>query len=124
MRGFGELEQAIMDAVWTADTPLPVREVLDRLNGERPQPLAYNTVQTVMDILHRKGWLSRRKVGRAFHYQATKTREEYAASLIDQVWATGADRTATLLRLFDGLDEAEVAELRAALAARRGRTGS
>ncbi|MGW0778533.1 BlaI/MecI/CopY family transcriptional regulator [Streptomyces sp. NPDC002835] len=124
MRGFGELEQAIMDVVWSADAPLPVREVLERLNGDRSQPLAYNTVQTVMEILHRKGWLSRAKDGRAFRYRATKDREEYAASLIDQVWATGADRTATLVRLFDGLEEAEVAELRAALAARREGSGS
>ncbi|UGY91000.1 BlaI/MecI/CopY family transcriptional regulator [Streptomyces gobiensis] len=119
MRGFGELEQAIMDVVWAAESPLTVREVLEQLNRDRPQPLAYNTVQTVMEILHRKGWLSRTKDGRAFRYQATKNREEYAASLIDQVWATGADRTATLVRLVDEMDEAEVAELRAALAARR-----
>ncbi|MGW0735009.1 BlaI/MecI/CopY family transcriptional regulator [Streptomyces sp. NPDC002851] len=119
MRGFGELEQAIMDVVWGAEEPLPVREVLERLNRTRPQPLAYNTVQTVMEILHRKGWLSRAKEGRAFRYRATKDREEYAATLIDQVWATGADRTATLVRLFDELDEGEVNELRAVLAARR-----
>ncbi|MBX9395759.1 BlaI/MecI/CopY family transcriptional regulator [Streptomyces sp. TRM72054] len=119
MRGFGELEQAIMDVAWAAETPLTVREVLERLNRDRPQELAYNTVQTVMEILHRKGWLSRAKDGRAFRYRTTKSREEYAASLIDQVWATGADRTATLVRLFDELNDAEVAELRAALAARR-----
>lgn len=118
MRGFGELEQAIMDVIWAADEPLAVRVVLERLNRERPQPLAYNTVQTVMEILHRKGWLERAKDGRAFRYRATKNREEYAASLIDQVWETGADRTATLVRLFDELDAGEVAELRAALAAR------
>ncbi|WP_415949131.1 BlaI/MecI/CopY family transcriptional regulator [Streptomyces sp. KLOTTS4A1] len=119
MRGFGELEQAIMDVVWAAGEPRTVREVLEELNRERSQDLAYNTVQTVMDILRRKGWLSRAKDGRAFRYRATKSREEYAASLIDQVWATGADRTATLVRLFDELDDGEVAELRAALAARR-----
>ncbi|MBC9725023.1 BlaI/MecI/CopY family transcriptional regulator [Streptomyces sp. TRM68367] len=119
MRGFGELEQAIMDVAWAAETPLTVREVRERLNRDRPQELAYNTVQTVMEILHRKGWLSRAKDGRAFRYRTTKSREEYAASLIDQVWATGADRTATLVRLFGELDDAEVAELRAALAARR-----
>ncbi|MFJ9011677.1 BlaI/MecI/CopY family transcriptional regulator [Streptomyces canus] len=89
-----------------------------RLNSERPQPLAYNTVHTVTEILHRKGWLTRAKDGRAFRYEATRSREEYAASLIDQVWATGADRTATLVRLFDEMDADEVAELRAALAAR------
>jgi hypothetical protein len=55
MRGFGELEQAIMDEVWAAEEPLPVREVRERLRPERE--LAYNTVQTVMEILYRKGWL-------------------------------------------------------------------
>jgi predicted transcriptional regulator len=118
MRGFGELEQAIMDVVWDAGQPLTVREVQSELNGGREKELAYNTVQTVMEILHRKGWLSRAKDGRAFRYQSTKSREEYAAGLIDQVWATGADRTATLVRLFDDLDAAEVDELRAALADR------
>ncbi|WP_165984983.1 BlaI/MecI/CopY family transcriptional regulator [Streptomyces sp. YIM 98790] len=119
MRGFGELEQAIMDVVWSAKEPPTVREVLACLNGGRPQPLAYNTVQTVMEVLHRKGWLTRSKDGRAFRYQVTKSREEYAASLIDQVWESGADRAATLVRLFEKLDDAEVAELRAALMARR-----
>ncbi|KPC71756.1 BlaI/MecI/CopY family transcriptional regulator [Streptomyces sp. NPDC006349] len=119
MRGFGELEQAIMDVVWDSDRSATVREVLERLNRERPQELAYNTVQTVMEILHRKGWLERAKDGRAFRYGATSSREEYAASLIDQVWATGADRAATLVRLFDGMDDAELAELRTALAERR-----
>lgn len=118
MRGFGELEQAIMDVVWAVGRPVPVRVMLERLNSGRSQPLAYNTVATVTEILHRKGWLSRIKDGRAFCYEATKSREEYAASLIDQVWATGADRTATLVRLFDEMDADEVAELRAALAAR------
>ncbi|MFF4756416.1 BlaI/MecI/CopY family transcriptional regulator [Streptomyces sp. NPDC002514] len=119
MRGFGELEQAIMDVIWDSDQPPTVREVLERLNHDRPQELAYNTVQTVMEILHRKNWLERTKDGRAFRYIATSSREGYAASLIDQVWATGADRTATLVRLFDGMDDAELAELRAALAERR-----
>ncbi|MCT2591614.1 BlaI/MecI/CopY family transcriptional regulator [Streptomyces sp. N2-109] len=118
MRGFGELEQAIMDTVWAAEAPVTVREVLHRLTAERQ--LAYNTVHTVTEVLHRKGWLTRAKDGRAYRYRATRSREEYAASLIDQVWASGADRTATLVRLFDELDATEVAELRAALAERAG----
>lgn len=123
MRGFGELEQAIMDTVWRAEGPLTVREVLGALNDERAadgRPLAYNTVQTVVEILHRKGWLARAKDGRAFRYRPTRTREDYAASLIDQVWETGADRTATVVRLLDGMDDAELAEIRTALAARTG----
>ncbi|MEU1801560.1 BlaI/MecI/CopY family transcriptional regulator [Streptomyces sp. NPDC019937] len=115
MRGFGELEQSIMDVVWGAGEPVTVRSVLERLNEHRPRPLAYNTVHTVTEILHRKGWLTRAKDGRAFRYRATKSREEYAASLIAQVWETGANPTATLLRLIDEMKADEVAELRAAL---------
>ncbi|MET9835893.1 BlaI/MecI/CopY family transcriptional regulator [Streptomyces sp. NPDC006385] len=124
MWGFGELEQAIMDVIWASDQPPTVREVLERLNRDRPQALAYNTVQTVTEILHRKGWLERAKDGRAFRYRATSSREEYAASRIDQVWATGADRTATLVRLFEEMDEAELAELRTALTERQAKDPS
>ncbi|MBI0293223.1 BlaI/MecI/CopY family transcriptional regulator [Streptomyces sp. PRKS01-29] len=118
MRGFAELEQAIMNVVWGAEEPVTVRTVLERLNDHRPQPLAYNMVHTVTEILHRKGWLTRAKDGPAFRYRATKSREEYAASLIAQVWETGADRAATLLRLIDEMDADEAADLRAALAVR------
>jgi predicted transcriptional regulator len=115
VRGFGDLEAAIMDAVWDAPGPVLVREVREKLTAQRP--IAYTTVQTVMEILHRKGWLTRAKDGRAYQYQAASTREDYAAGLIDQVFATGANRTATLVKLAEAMDPAEVAELRAALAA-------
>ena len=115
MRGFGDLEAAIMDLVWDAPGPVLVREVREGLGAERP--IAHTTVQTVMEILHRKGWLTRQKEGRAFRYRATSTREDYAAGLIDQVFESGANRTATLVKLAEAMDPAEVAELRAALAA-------
>jgi predicted transcriptional regulator len=115
LRSFGELEAAIMDVVWDAAEPVSTRQVLGQLTQERP--LAYTTVQTVMEILHRKGWLSRVRDGRAFVYRPTASREEYAAGLIDQVFASGADRTATLVKLAEAMDPAEVAELRKALAA-------
>lgn len=114
MAVFGELEAAIMDAVWAADHPLTVREILAALPPERTS--AYNTVQTVTEILHgRKGWLAREKDGKAFRYTATASREEYAARLMDEALAQTRDRTAALLRFADGLDPAEAAELAEAL---------
>jgi len=115
VRGFGELESEIMDFVWTADGPVLVRDVRDAINDQRP--IAYNSVQTVMEILHRKGWLTRARDGRAFRYSAVHSREDYAASLIDQVFESGANRTATLVKLVEQMDPAEAEELRAALAA-------
>ena len=54
MRRFGELEAVIMDRLWEWGRPALVREVVDDLHGDRP--LAYTTVMTVMENLHRKGW--------------------------------------------------------------------
>lgn len=110
---FGELEALIMDAVWAADGPVTVREVLEALPGDR-EP-AYTTVQTITEILHRKGWLARAKDGKRFRYTATANREEYAARLMDEALAQTPDRTAALVHFADRLDPAEAAELAAAL---------
>ncbi|NUP46397.1 MAG: BlaI/MecI/CopY family transcriptional regulator [Catenulispora sp.] len=115
MRGFGELESAIMEFVWSTDGPVLVRDVRDAINAERP--IARTSVHTVMEILHRKGWLTRARDGRAYRYTAVRSREDYAASLIDQVFSSGADRTATLVKLVEQMDPAEADELRTALAA-------
>jgi Fe2+ or Zn2+ uptake regulation protein len=66
VRRFGDLEAAIMDVMWAADDRLPVREVVGRLRPERE--LAFNTVQTVMDILFRKGWVDRELQRRAYRW--------------------------------------------------------
>ncbi len=117
MRTFGDLEAEIMDAVWEADSPLSVREVLTRI-GER-RTLAYTTVQTVAEILHRKGWLNREKDGRAWRYSASASREEYTAGLIETVLDDSADRKAALMKFVEGLDPHEIDELSAAVARSR-----
>jgi predicted transcriptional regulator len=109
---FGDLEAAIMERVWSADAPLRVRDVLEGLTDRN---LAYNTVQTVMEILHRKGWLVREKDGRAFRYVATAPREEYAARLMNEALDQTRDRRAALVHFADRLDRAEAASLAAAL---------
>jgi predicted transcriptional regulator len=113
MGRFGDLEAAIMDVVWAAGSPLPVRQVAGQL--ERGRPLAFNTVQTVLENLYRKGWLSRRKSGRAYLYVPARSREDYVAGLLGEALAAAADPAATLVRLVEDMDPAEVAQLRAAL---------
>jgi predicted transcriptional regulator len=63
LREFGDLEMAIMEVMWSGDRPYVVREVRERMQYGRP--VAYTTVMTVMNILHRKGVLDREKLGRA-----------------------------------------------------------
>ena len=59
-----------MDAVWAAGAPVSVREVMERLNDGRPEPLAYTTVMTVMSRLAEKEALVRSPAGRSYVYEA------------------------------------------------------
>jgi predicted transcriptional regulator len=110
MRGFGDLESAIMEQVWSAGRPLLVREIHQAL-----QPRAYNTVWTVTEILYRKGWLTREKEGRAYRYRATVSRDEYTGDLMGEALAASADRAAAFRRFAERISPAEAEQLRQAL---------
>nr|WP_282961513.1 BlaI/MecI/CopY family transcriptional regulator [Streptomyces montanisoli] len=64
----GTLEGQVMDVLWQANEPLPVRTVLDALNRTRENELAYTTVMTVLSRLTGKGALKRIRRGRGFVY--------------------------------------------------------
>jgi predicted transcriptional regulator len=115
---FGDLEEAIMDRVWAAEGPVRVRDVLEDL--QRDREIAYTTVQTVMEILRRKGWLERQKDGRAHRYWATASRADYTAQLMDEALSGSSDPGAALVRFVERMDAGEVAQLRAALEQARG----
>src|SRR5713226_1007024 len=110
VRGFGELEAAIMDRVWSAGRPVRVREIHDGLRPER-EP-AYNTVLTVVEILYRKGWLAREKDGRAYRYHATVSREDYTAGLMGEALEASGDRVAALRSFVGRIDPSEARQLR------------
>lgn len=72
-RGFGELEAVIMDYLWSQDGPRTVREMHTALSSARSS--AYTTVSTVVDNLHKKGWLRRQPADRqAFRYLPVASR--------------------------------------------------
>jgi predicted transcriptional regulator len=113
MRGFGELEATIMDRLWSWDQPATVRDVLDDLRTTRG--IAYTTVMSVMDNLHRKGWLQRELDGRAYRYRTTYSRDQYAAAVMHDALSASPDRSATLMRFIERLSEAESNALRKAM---------
>ncbi|SDS53845.1 BlaI/MecI/CopY family transcriptional regulator [Jiangella sp. DSM 45060] len=113
MRPFGALEAAIMKVVWSAAEPITIREIKEQL-PQQPER-AYTTVQTVVDILYRKGWLGRARDGKAHRYVPSRTRDDYTAALLGAALTTTTDRTGALLRLVGTMNDAEVAALRAAL---------
>ena len=119
MRPFGDLEAAIMADLWDRGGPATVREVLASLNASRN--LAYTTVMTVMDNLHRKGALTREMTGRAWLYRPVRSRAEHAAALLQDVLAESGDRQEVLMQFVADLDSDSVAQLRSAVEAARRR---
>lgn len=111
-----------MDALWAAEGPLLVRDVMEALRPHRT--LAYTTVMTVLDNLHRKGWLSRARDGRAWRYSPVLTRQSYTAELMNAALATSSDRAGALARFAEQIEPEEAhalaAALEQALAERRG----
>jgi predicted transcriptional regulator len=113
VRSFGELEAKIMDVLWSRGAPTTVREVLTTISNERE--LAYTTVLTVMDNLHRKGFLRREPDGRAFRYEPTQLREEYAANLMREAMQEGQDHSLTFTHFLAHMTAEESDALRKAL---------
>lgn len=71
----GPLERRVLEALWSRGTPGSVRD----LTPEFPE-IAYTTLMTTLDRLHRKGVLSRTKQGRAFLYQPRLTRAQFESA--------------------------------------------
>ena len=113
VRGFGDLEAVIMDRLWTRDAPVTVRDLFEELREERN--IAYTTVMSTMDNLHRKGWLTREREGKAYRYTAVASREEYSARLMGEALADAGDTEAVLSHFVEAMDGEQSAALRAVL---------
>jgi BlaI family penicillinase repressor len=76
------LERRLMRVLWDGGAG-SVQKVSQGLTGE-PQ-LAYTTVQTTLNVLHRKGKVKRKLVGRAYEYSATVSQEASDSHAIKDV---------------------------------------
>jgi predicted transcriptional regulator len=65
------LELKIMQVLWRLG-PCQVQAVQQELDGE----LAYTTVQTMLNVLHKKNRVTRRLRGRAYEYRAAVSQEK------------------------------------------------
>lgn len=81
---FGPLEWRVLEALWQHGEAASVRDLQPKFSE-----IAYTTLMTTLDRLHRKGVLDRAKHGRAFRYSTHHTRAELESSL-----AAGALRAA------------------------------
>ncbi len=81
LKQLGSLESELMERVWDRGE-FSVRD----LHLEFAPRLAYTTLMTTLDRLYKKGLLTRRKVGKAFHYAAAFTEKEYQELLTQHLF--------------------------------------
>lgn len=104
------LELEIMQVIWKRGAS----NVSDVQAGMKRE-LAYTTVQTVLNNLHRKGKLRRRLEGRAYLYTAiateTKARRHAVRDLVDRMF--GGSSEALVLNLIESreIDPDRIARL-------------
>jgi len=124
----GPLEWRVLDALWQRGTPGTVRDLQPAFAD-----IAYTTLMTTLDRLHRKHVLTRSKLGRAFVYSPRVSRAAFDSdratqALLAAVERSGPSATPVLSCFVDAIgdhDEALLEELEALVRARReGRGGA
>lgn len=114
-----ELELEILKVLWD-ESPLHVRDVRTRLGENANRPLAHSTVVTMLNIMHRKGFVKRRKKGNAFLFSPKDERQNIAGKMMGKIVSSvfegsAAALVSNLLETND-LDEAELSEIRKLIA--------
>lgn len=105
-----KLELQIMQVIWKLG-PSNVAAVQEGLEQE----LVYTTVQTMLNILHRKGKLKRRLRGRSYQYSATVSEANASANavrdLIDRIFGGSSEELVMSLIKTRQIDPEKILEL-------------
>jgi predicted transcriptional regulator len=111
----GPLEREVMELIWRRPEDASGVSVRD-IHLAFEERLAYTTLMTTLDRLHKKGLLDRRKRGRAFFYSQRFSPEEFerglARSVIDMLLGRSSDDVEPILALIiDAVSEHDRATL-------------
>jgi len=79
----GELESEVMEIIWQAGEPVSVREITSILQKKRQ--IAYTTVMTVMGRLVEKGLLKCQRIGKAYTYTSSYTKDKFLTKITRQI---------------------------------------
>jgi BlaI family penicillinase repressor len=108
--GLTRLELRIMQVIWRRG-----RCTVSEVQGEIEPRLAYTTVQTMLNILERKGKLKRELEGRAYIYSATITEAKALGQgvrdLIDRMFGGSSEELVMSLLRNGEIDARKLAEL-------------
>jgi BlaI family transcriptional regulator, penicillinase repressor len=113
------LELEIMSVLWEGG-PGNVQAIQSRLTS---RDLAYTTVQTMLNVLHRKGRVRRRLKDRAYIYGAVLSREKAASQaigeMLDRFFGGSADSLVLNLVETRQLTEEKLADLQTLIRTRK-----
>jgi predicted transcriptional regulator len=108
--GFTNLELRIMQVIWRAGS-----SSVSAVQAEMDPPLAYTTVQTMLNILERKGKLKRELQGRAYVYSAKVTEAKALGAqlrdLVDRMFGGSSEELVMSLLKTRQIDAKRLAEL-------------
>ena len=108
--GLTKLELKIMQVIWRRGS-----STVAEVQGDMNPPLAYTTVQTVLNILERKGKLKRELEGRAFVYSARVSEEKAAGQslrdIIDRMFGGSSEELVMSLLKNKQIDAKKLARL-------------
>ena len=109
------LELEILKVLWE-ESPLPVREVRQRLEDHADRPLTHSSVITMLNIMVRKGFLRRKKEGKAFLFTPRVEKESvtggFVGDLVSRVFEGSPKAMVLNLLETSDLDAAELADIR------------
>ncbi|HEV2324038.1 MAG TPA: BlaI/MecI/CopY family transcriptional regulator [Terracidiphilus sp.] len=104
------LELRIMRVIWSRGA-----SSVSEVQGDLKPPLAYTTVQTMLNILERKGRLKRELRGRAYIYSARVSEARAVGQglreLIDRMFGGSSEELVMSLLKSRQIDAAKLAEL-------------
>jgi BlaI family penicillinase repressor len=108
--GLTKLELRIMQAIWKRGGG-----TVSEVQTELDPPLAYTTVQTMLNILERKGKLKRDRQGRAYVYAARVTEAkalgQQLRDLVDRMFGGSSEELVMSLLKTRQIDAKKLAEL-------------
>ena len=107
----GELESAVLHALWELDAPSSPAQVIEQMRTD----LAYTSIATILGRLRDKDLVERKRDGRSFKYTATSSESDLAARRIATILDEAADRGSALAGFAKSLDADDVDQLAAIL---------
>src|SRR6476660_3571833 len=100
-----------MQVLWS-NVPSTVQAVQQSLPGD---PLAYTTVQTMLNILQRKGRVKRKLLGKAYEYRPVLSRDkalrEAASDMLDRMFNGSVEALLMSLVKSNQLDADKLAKM-------------